>query len=421
MARAKDYKNKRSPVSPEEAASQTWSGSQMASDDREALRVGRRERIEEIETTSIQPDPSQPRRAVPSIIRSRWNGLSETATDMLGVWRYEAEMERVRSGYEKKVIEVRPILEGKYGEGFLDQVLRLETWDEDRPPGEDPSTGRGPLEYLYLRLVALAASIRREGLINPVTVVRDGQGAYRLETGERRWLAYHLLSIFFPEEDWSIIPARIVEKADVWRQATENAARDDLNAIGRARQFAILLMDLLGPDQFQPFDAFEREQDYYAQVADGGTWRVPPGKGELVAEAMGLKNPGQLRDYRALLRRLPNEAWTVADDYGITEYRLRYVLGMAESDEEIVELVWKAAEEFGKAPVSVESRVRQRKTAVSDPTGFKEFKHRGIQLDRYLSGKRKVSPAVLDNVLDEIGEMRRWLDEAEDTLRRQVE
>jgi ParB-like chromosome segregation protein Spo0J len=180
---------------------------------------------------------------------------------------------------------------------------------------------------MLIDLADLAISIRKTGLTNPITVVRMDR-IYRLETGERRWLAYHLLNIYFPDEDWNRIPAHLVDEISVWRQASENNARADLNAISRARQLAILLMDLLAERgyEFYTFDELIEtggtEREYYAQVADGNEFRVPRGEGERLLNAMGLKNPTQIRQYRQLLR-LPDEVWQEADDKNLTEGEIR--------------------------------------------------------------------------------------------------
>ena len=199
----------------------------------------------------------------------------------------------------------------------------------------------------------LAATIYRDGLTNPITVAQQGNQTavqYQLETGERRWLAYHLLHANFPQDgQWTKIPARIVESPNLWRQAAENNARDNLNAIGKARQFALLLMDLLSRESgdavtFKPFDAFRHEREFYAQVADGNRYRIPRGKGQLLVSVIGLGNPDQLRDYRKLLS-LPDEAWKIADDYHLTEYRLRELMSIAVDKRHLVELVQEAGQE----------------------------------------------------------------------------
>lgn len=262
----------------------------------------------------IYPDHSQPRRAVPSEVRAHWTGDPQTVAALFDAW-VDAVRREKNSAFD------------------LQAHLLLDYL----PPGTDGNDDesvprelrqRQPLESALLDIVTLAVSIRKVGLTNPITVARDGS-AYRLETGERRWLAFHLLHLNFAGENWSQIPARLVEQVSVWRQASENNARADLNAIGRARQFAILLMDLIHEQrgaQFTPYQdvlrAGHSERVYYAQVADGDQHRIPRGQGEKLLNAMGLKNPVQLRQYRALLK-LPDDVWRYADDCNLTEWEIR--------------------------------------------------------------------------------------------------
>lgn len=262
----------------------------------------------------IFPDFTQPRRTIPSEVRSGWTGEPETLAAMYAAW-----VEAVR--HEKgEIIDLQAHLMQEY-----------------LPPGTDGNDDESvprelrqhkPLEKALLDIVELAVSIRKVGLTNPITVARDGSH-YRIETGERRWLAYHLLHIHFPDEDWTRIPARIVDQVSVWRQASENNARANLNAIGKARQFAILLMDLLREQKSAQFVSYNdivragrSEREYYAQVADGDAYRIPRGQGEKLLNAMSLKNPVQLRQYRALLK-LPDEQWRYADDHNLTEWEIR--------------------------------------------------------------------------------------------------
>lgn len=262
----------------------------------------------------IYPDPAQPRRAVPSAVRAHWDGTPHAIAVLFDAWVDAVQRER---------------------EAPFD--LRAHLLQDYLPPGsegnDDETVPRElrqsrPLETGLLDIVELAVSIRKVGLTNPITVARDGS-FYRLETGERRWLAFHLLHLYFADEDWERIPARVVDRVSVWRQASENNARANLNAISKARQFAILLMDLLQEqhgERFTPYHEVLRsgrsEREYYAQVADGERFRIPRGQGEKLLNAMGLKNPVQLRQYRALLK-LPDDVWRYADDYNLTEWEIR--------------------------------------------------------------------------------------------------
>ncbi|HLV34821.1 MAG TPA: ParB/RepB/Spo0J family partition protein [Spirillospora sp.] len=275
----------------------------------------RRRPAKPVSIFEVYPDRTQPRRAVPSLVRQHWDGNPATTQTLFEGWLYEIEQAGRRDFDLLRYIEQAHLPENIDGnDDEDDSVLLL-------------SGGYTALERSLLEIADLAISIQQIGLTNPITVARDGR-IYRLETGERRWLAYHLLNLYFPDDDWAKIPAYVVDQVNVWRQASENNARADLNAIGKARQLAILLMDLLADEGYE-FRTFEEilaaglsEREYYAQVADGNVYRVPRGAGERLLTAMGLKNPTQIRQYRTLLR-LPDHLWQEADDQNWTEFEIR--------------------------------------------------------------------------------------------------
>lgn len=254
----------------------------------------------------ILPDAKQPRRQIPSVVRQQWDGAADSIPTLFKTW---VDFFAEESGRDFNEIEA-----------FIDRVLE----DDEISPAEvyqgeaaDPKRNWGVIGGSLMAVVNLAAEIRRDGLTNPITVVRIGN-QHLIETGERRWLAFHLLNIFFPDSTaWNRIPARDVPVSSVWRQASENTARSPLNAISMARQLAILLMDLYGDEDFMPFEEVVwqgvSDRAYYAQVADGNRYRIPPGRGEQLVSAMGIKSPDMLRKYRSLLR-LPDEIWMLADD-----------------------------------------------------------------------------------------------------------
>ncbi|GAB4529628.1 MAG: hypothetical protein OHK0046_49670 [Anaerolineae bacterium] len=261
---------------------------------------------------NIQPDHQQPRRAFPLTMRqaAQEHAGSDDPQTLFAYW-----CDQLRD-----VLDVRAVIEdGGVAEHFdvaeADAVMRA-------PENAAPEV------IAMLHIADLAASIRRDKLANPITVARLSDTTYRIETGERRWLAYHLLHYFYPEADFSEIPARVVDSFNVWRQAAENGARNDLNAIGRARQFALLLMDLIGAEAFQPIDAFPQEQGFYAQVVEMPT---PYGKAPLILSAMGVTHRNAINRYREILK-LPGAVWQWADDYSWTENRLRALYGLAEAE-----------------------------------------------------------------------------------------
>lgn len=94
------------------------------------------------------------------------------------------------------------------------------------------------------KLAELAASIREQGILQPIVVEYIDDGNYfRLVHGERRWRAAALAGL-------STIPA-IVRKVDdntrLVRQLIENIQREDLNDVDRARALQQLKANLGSP------------------------------------------------------------------------------------------------------------------------------------------------------------------------------
>lgn len=84
----------------------------------------------------------------------------------------------------------------------------------------------------------LAASIRSEGLLQPV-VVRPVEKGFELIAGERRWRAFQKLKL-------KMIPARVIEASDASSAAIaliENLQREGLNPIEEAMGYASLIRD----------------------------------------------------------------------------------------------------------------------------------------------------------------------------------
>ncbi len=275
--------------------------------------------IEAVSIHEIQPNSIQPRYSIPHDLNDLFALQPGNVVDIFERWIIEVQLETGRKDFD-----IVPYLLGQATD--RGQEAEKESGDSGQSIDQPPSAKEAAL----MKLIDLAASIRRDGLSNPVSLVRQVDH-FELETGERRWLAYHVLYWKFGDGDkrpdgsvvnWSRIPARVVSKVDVWRQASENNARDNLNAISRARQLSLLLMDLHGWHNFSGLDQCDSEQNFYAQVADGAAWRIPRGQGERLLNAMGLSDAGQLRQYRALLR-LPADLWRKGDDEDLSEGELR--------------------------------------------------------------------------------------------------
>lgn len=340
----------------------------------------------------IHPDRSQPRRSVPSAVRLVWDGTPAGVASMLHYWIELAEQERGRK-------------------------FSLETYFE-QGYDDDEALQVGPVEKTFLDLVALAASIYRDGLTNPITVVRSGTSTYRLETGERRWLAFHLLWAYGRQYDveskWEKIPARQVDEVSVWRQAAENGARANLNAIARARQFAILMMDLWkhdadDPVEFSSFDSLVEpggsDRRYYAQISD---LRPPRGKGEQLVLALGAGSRAALTRCRTLLA-LPDEAWQIADDLNTPEDTLLKIARMPEGE----------AIEFMRTLIgNVSTRNVSGKWQSTDPV--QQFRKGLEQVRKRAEHLHKASPDQKEQIRELLDATEQWLTEFRRTLEQET-
>ncbi|NWF71272.1 MAG: ParB N-terminal domain-containing protein [Chloroflexi bacterium] len=344
----------------------------------------------------IQPDFAQPRRAMPSAVREQWDGSPRSLSALLGVW---LDMAQVEKG--------APLDIGRWLEGGGE-----EDEDDENASGDETP---GPLEASLMTIVELAASIKRDGLTNPITVVSEGP-RFRLETGERRWLAYHLLYASARDTAWSKIPARVVEHFNVWRQATENTARADLNAIGKARQFAILMMDLWqreenGLVQFRPLSDFPSERAYYAQVID---LRPPYGKSGLLLGALGAKTRTAFARRRLLLG-LPDEAWKLADDYSVSEDSL---IECAKLPPDAAVAALRAL--IDNVPSRNIAKTAHEKSAAAAETNELVSPHNRRVFGKVWKLANKVSAGQTrfsDKELAAIAHLRAWLDEVENSIR----
>ena len=339
-----------------------------------------------VDISNIWPDRAQPRRAVPLRARMYWDGDPRNVAQLFAGWQQELR-------HEGSFLELEALLHQTHlpqgVDGNQDESNVDAAWLEQV----------GPLAAALMELAALALSIRQSGLTNPITVAR-AERAFMLETGERRWLAWHLLHLHFPQENWTHIPAHLVEYVDVWRQAGENSARRNLNAIGRARQLAILLMDLLRERgySFRDYDevlaAGGNEREYYAQVADGHEFRVPRGEGERLLHAMGLKSPTQLRQYRALLR-LDDQRWQQADERDLAEGEIRRLQG---------------TDAGRSAP--------ERRESVNNPFVERASRRRRNRIWEYAQRYPLLSGRERQAALELIEQDQRWLDELRQAISR---
>jgi ParB family transcriptional regulator, chromosome partitioning protein len=86
-------------------------------------------------------------------------------------------------------------------------------------------------------LEALAASIRTQGMVQPLVVTLDSDGSYSIVAGERRWRAARLAGL---EEVPVVIRGDLDDRARLELALVENLQRSDLNALEEAEAYATL-------------------------------------------------------------------------------------------------------------------------------------------------------------------------------------
>jgi hypothetical protein len=253
----------------------------------------------------IRPDPAQPRRVLPESIRKEFLAGHINPRQALERWEAMVAEEAARLGRPRP--DWQALLE-RNPEDRAEDVMAVDA------PGHP-----GPEEEALRSIVATAATILHGGQVSPITVSEiDSGGYYRIETGERRYWAHHWLNMWLPN-GFEQIQCLVVEHASPWRQAAENASREELSAMALARQVATLLLDLY---DIRPDYSMSIPNDWYRQALN---YRVPRGEGAALRAALGGIERSQFNRIQALLA-LPDSVWELADRYRLEEKRLRYVL-----------------------------------------------------------------------------------------------
>lgn len=195
------------------------------------------------------------------------------------------------------------LLESLRGEG---RVLQL------RPDQIDPSPYQARVRFDEAGVASLADSIRKNGLLQPVTVRRLPGGRYQLVAGERRLRACRLAGL-------TQIPALLCqadEAASAVLGYIENAQRSDLDCFEQARAIQLLLQ-LWGCTQEEGAARLGMSQSALCNklrllhLSEGEQAVVLEGHlSERHARAVLAMPAGEAR--KALLRRAAQEGWSVA-------------------------------------------------------------------------------------------------------------
>jgi ParB family chromosome partitioning protein len=165
------------------------------------------------------------------------------------------------------------------------------------------------------QLDELAASIRARGVLQPIGVVKAGEGTYRIVFGARRYRAARMAAL-------QVIPAMVLpeDRATLDVQMIENIHRSDLRnselvagiiRMGQDGKSRKDIAELLGwdPERVKRCQALEGAPAIILQVLDGGTairaaydlfyaWKKAP---QAIEAAIGDKTEMSYAEVRALI------------------------------------------------------------------------------------------------------------------------
>ncbi|MBI5033386.1 MAG: ParB N-terminal domain-containing protein [Chloroflexi bacterium] len=209
----------------------------------------------------IRPDPDQPRRLLPADLAQSL-AASGSPFDILGQLRVRSERDK---------------------------------WLRER----------------LQELDALAQSIADDGLMQPIRVIRDDDERYRIEEGERRWWAHHIL-VQQGKQQFQNISAFVVEpesasKGLLRRRVAENVHRSGFTAIELAQAMAKRIQEIL--------------------TAEPG---IKQGEVERRVGSENGMSDRRVRQFVALLTLSP-EAQELAQQARLTENSLRGIVGIKDT------------------------------------------------------------------------------------------
>ena len=115
----------------------------------------------------------------------------------------------------------------------------------------------------------LARSIKLHGLIQPIAVIKVGEGEYILKAGQRRWMAHKQLGLkkikaIVQEE--TILPKKESEKALFEIAVLENTQRDNLNPLELALALRNAMDKKLYKNLDELSDALGKSKSYISKV-----------------------------------------------------------------------------------------------------------------------------------------------------------
>ena len=324
------------------------------------------------ELEACHPDPNQPRHVLSGDLREQLLDGASPADVLWEAWQ-RCLGENLYQTMRSHDLSPAEALARRREEGVLDLALQL--------------TLEG--------LVELGDSIVRHGLRQPINVYDLGGGRYRIAEGERRWWAHVLLRDLLLRVEASTVLARVQplpddELAVLARQQAENTHRADLSAVARARAIrrvreAVQDGHRLGTASSQGIAGMQPASprgDFSGTVssqetsplrgrphAEIGEHDLDNLTGQRLAELTGKGISGRMvRRYLALLT-LPPETKALAEAANLSEWALRPVVSLDDSETQLTLVQALATGEMTPAQVTAEvKRLRGACPACPDRT-----------------------------------------------------
>lgn len=222
----------------------------------------------------------------------------------------------------------------------LEALISTARQQREAPPAEGQSTPAAGSELQHVRiadispnhfqprrtftnaeLAELEASLRTNGLLQPITVRPKGQGKWELVAGERRLRAASRLG-------WTEIPAVVRDfddRAMLTLALVENLQRSDLNALEEAEGYQRLI-DEFGLTQQQVADAVGKDRTTITNLLR--VLSLPPSIRTMVEQ--GLLSTGHARALLAL--REPRRQQELATEVVAKQLSVRQTEARARGD-----------------------------------------------------------------------------------------
>ncbi len=219
------------------------------------------------------------------------------------------------------------------------------------------------------KLDGLADSIAADGLYQPIRVIQEQENQYRIEQGERRWWAHHLLLARGDERFRHIlafvISSETSNSTKLRRQIGENIHRSDFTAIELARAIADRIGEIIAAEPQLTRREAERRVGKENRMSDR-----------------------RVRQFLALLTLAP-QVQELAQEARVSESSLRSLVGIKEPERQMA-----ALRRLNSAPRKNPRSVARKKNGKKASETQRSRRTKRAVNDAKAAGKRKVDRIV---------------------------